>query len=166
MKAIQRAIQIAGSGLSTLAILAIAQGFVLNVAAQTVYKSVDDQGNVIYTDRPSVDYPVEVVAGLDIALTDSGAIVGQNDEASKQHAAENVAKQIRQNQDAEKVALQAHANEERAANCEIANQRLTKYSEAHRLYRQTSDGAREYLTDDELDSARTKAARTVDDWCG
>jgi hypothetical protein len=166
MRAIQRAIQIARSGLVTLVILALAQGFALNVAAQTVYKSVDDQGSVIYTDRPTVDQLAERVAGLDIVLTNSGAITGQNDEARKQHAAENVAKQIRQDQDAEKAVLQAKTNEERAANCEVANQRLTKYSEAHRLYREASDGEREYLTDDELDSARTKAARSVDEWCG
>ncbi len=166
MRAIQSAIQIAMSGLVTLVMLAIAQGFVLNVTAQTVYKTVDEKGNISYTDRPTVDYRVEIVAGLNIALTDSGAIVGQNDEARKQLAAEHTAQQIRQDQDAEKAALQANADEERAANCEIANQRLTKYSEAHRLYRQTSDGEREYLTDDELDSARTKAVRSVDEWCG
>ena len=149
-----------------LVMLAIAQSFALNVTAQTVYKTVDDQGTVIYTDRPTVNHPAEIVAGLDIALTDSGAITGQNDEARKQHAAEYTAQQIRQNQDAEKAVLQAKTNEERAANCEVANQRLTKYSEAHRLYRQTPDGEREYLNDDELDSARTKAARSVDEWCG
>lgn len=149
-----------------LGILAIAQGFALNVTAQTVYKSVDDQGIITYTDRPSLDYSLEVVAGLDIDRTNSRSIVSQNEEAGKQRAAENTANQIRKDQDIEKAALQANVKEERTANCELANQRLSKYSEAHRLYRDKGDGEREYLTDTELDTARTKAARSVDEWCG
>ena len=54
----------------------------------------------------------------------------------------------------------------RAENCRLAQERLTTYSEASRLYKTTEDGERVYLSDEELDATRADAIRAVSDWCG
>lgn len=109
---------------------------------------------------------VETVAGLDIDRTDDDRIRSGNEEFEKEVSAEKQVQEIRNDRNAEVAAVAAAQKEERAANCKLAKQRLTKYSESHRMYRDTGDGGREYLSDDELDSARTKAVRSVEEWCG
>ena len=140
------------------------------VSAQTVYKSLDDEGNVAFTDRPPMqqqvgDKPLDVME-LQIRLTDPAVVAANRDEGAKQARAEATAAGIRDQQeaaDAEKAAKQAEQN---AANCEIARSRLKRYSEARRLYREDEAGERNYLTSDEIDAERVSAARAVEDWCG
>ena len=53
----------------------------------------------------------------------------------------------------------------RVEQCKSAQERYKRYIESHRLYRETADGKREYLTDKELTEARARAKQTVDDYC-
>jgi len=145
--------------------LLLTQAFLVDVSAQNVYKTVDEQGNVIYTDRPPTNMPVEMVAGLDIARTDAEGISNQNEESRKQAAADNAAAQMRANQNAEEADMQAAVSETRKANCEEAQKRVTKYTEARRLYRDVGDGEREYLSDAEVDAERSDSVRAVNEWC-
>ena len=164
-----RAIQVARSAVLALGALALAQSLSFSVAAQNVYKTVDAVGNITYTDRPPLKQfngTIERVMGLDIDRTDDDTIRATNEEIGKQRVAEKQAQQIRNVENAEAATLAAAQKEERAANCKHANRRLTKYSEAHRLYRKTEDGGREYLSSAQLDSARTEAVRSVEKWCG
>jgi hypothetical protein len=55
--------------------------------------------------------------------------------------------------------------EQRQKNCEIARERLERYSLSRRLFRTNAAGAREYLDDAAVAEARTKAAADVQDWC-
>jgi hypothetical protein len=146
-------------------VLLLTQPFLLDVSAQNVYKTVDEQGNVIYTDRPPLNVPVETVAGLDISRTNSAGITNQNAESRQQAAADNAAAKIRAGQEAADASEQAELNEKRKANCEEANRRVTKYTEARRLYRDTGDGEREYLDNAEVDAERSDAIRSVSEWC-
>jgi hypothetical protein len=162
------AIQIIRSGLLTLGALAFTQAFLLDVTAQTVYKSVDEQGNITFTDRPPLnleDVELEAVAGLDISRTDTGGIARQNEESGKQAVADNAAEQMRANDDAEDAGIVAAEKEQRVAKCKNANERMTEYTKARRLYRTTGDGEREYLSDAELDAERSEAVRAVNEWC-
>jgi hypothetical protein len=64
------------------------------------------------------------------------------------------------------LAEQAARNaERRVKNCEIAQDRVERYEISHRLYRTTPDGEREYLSDAEIDEARTRAQADVQEWC-
>ena len=161
-----KAIDIAAKSALVIGALFFAQGFASVAAAQTVYKTVDDDGNITFTDRPPLNRPAERVEGLTIAATDDGFL----EESEKQQAADNVAAEIREQfeneQAAEEAQMAAAAEKERASNCQRANERLTKYSQAQRLYKTDATGERQYLNDDELDSARSKAARDVAEWCG
>jgi catalase len=158
-------IRITRLGAWTLGALLVMQAFLLDVSAQNVYKTVDEQGNVIYTDRPPVNVPVETVAGLDISRTDSAGINSKNVESRKQAAADNAAAQMRAAHDDEDASKQAKIDEKRKENCKAAKQHVTKYSEARRLYRDTGEGEREYLSDAEMDAERSNAVRSASDWC-
>jgi catalase len=145
--------------------LLLTQAFLLDVSAQNVYKMIDEQGTVIYTDRPPANMPVETVAGLDIARTDADGISNQNEESRKQAAADKAAAQMRATQNAEEAGMKAAVSETRKVNCEEAQKQVTKYSEARRLYRDVGDGEREYLSDAEVDAERSKSVRSVNEWC-
>jgi hypothetical protein len=134
------------------------------VLADTVYRSVDEDGTPIYSDRPSIDGYEDTVE-LSMRATDYNAI-----EQQKKAAAElaNAAK-VREGYEAEDAAnaeqIQATVAEQRAANCAAAQQRAEKYNTNRKLYKPLPDGGREYLSADELDAARAEAARTADEWC-
>ena len=53
-----------------------------------------------------------------------------------------------------------------AENCEIARERMDRYTVSRRLFRTNADGEREYLDDSAVAEARAKAAADVQDWCG
>jgi hypothetical protein len=134
------------------------------VVADTVYRSVDDNGTPIYADRPSADGYEDTVE-LNITETDYSAV-----EQQKQSAAELAkAAKVREGYEAEDAAsaaqTQATVVEQRASNCVAAQKRAEKYNTNRKLYKPLPDGGREYLSADELDAARAEAARTADEWC-
>lgn len=139
------------------------------LTAQTVYRVVDDTGNVSYTDRPpatqSADTAVDTMR-VQIKLTDPATVAANRANDLEAKRAADIAGGIRAQQAEEDAAEQARLQEQREANCEIAKQRFQKYSEARRLYRELGDGEREYLSSAEIDSERVAAADSVDEWCG
>jgi hypothetical protein len=59
----------------------------------------------------------------------------------------------------------AELREQRQKNCEIARERLDRYTVSRRLFRTNEAGEREYLDDAAVADARAKAAADVQDWC-
>lgn len=55
--------------------------------------------------------------------------------------------------------------EQRQKNCEIARERLDRYTLSRRLFRTNDAGEREYLDDAAVAEARAKATADVEDWC-
>ena len=134
------------------------------VCADTVFRSVDENGQVIYSDRPNTELPNEAVY-LSIQRSNTSQI------AAKKSSDEEIAAaaKIREDQEAGDVAeqeeLQAKVAAERQTNCERAKTRQEKYNTNRKLYRPQANGEREYLSDDEIDAARAEAASTVAEWC-
>lgn len=60
----------------------------------------------------------------------------------------------------------AQLREQRQKNCDIARERLERFTISRRLYRTNAAGDREYLSDQETAEARAKAQSDVQDWCG
>ncbi len=150
--------------------LVAAFGLSAGTAAQTVYKTVDDAGNVAYTDRPplqqeSAEQPLDVME-VEIQRSDR-ELVAANRAAEKENARVNgVVESIRANQEADDAARLAREEQQRSANCKLARERLTKYSQARRLYREDEAGERVYLSEQEIDAERANAVRAIDKWCG
>jgi len=165
-----RIIQLAGNGFAVLSSLLIVGLSVGSVSAQTVYKSVDGEGNVSFTDRPPLqqeigDKPLDVMA-VEIQRSDRELIAANRKSTQSDARANGVAADIRANHEAEDAAEQAEKDELHAKNCTLAKERLTKYSQARRLYREGDDGERSYLSEQEIDTERANAVRAIDQWCG
>jgi hypothetical protein len=122
--------------------------------AAEVYRSVDSQGNVVYSDRPE-DGAIPVT----IRTARVSAPVRAPRAADDAQAANEPSEATVQ------AAEAAQTAEDRAANCTAARERNERYSVSHRLYRVGSNGEREYLSDAEIDTARNEAVTAIARWC-
>jgi hypothetical protein len=140
----------------TAAIVTLSLLFAPALAAD-VYRTVDAQGNVVYSDRPDDASSVRVA----IRTTASGAPAAapQRDSAAAQTSVAVPDEATIEQAEREQLA------EDRAANCAAARQRNETYSTSHRLYRVDADGERVYLSDAELSQARVDAETEVSRWC-
>lgn len=152
--AINRRLALRLLGCTLLALAATA------ATAADVYRSVDAQGNVSYSDRPQNDDAERVAviasrAASEPARPQAAAAPQPTAPESEPATAEPPAPQP----------TRAEQAAERARNCEVARERATRYAESRRLYRNTPEGEREYLSDAEIDEARARAAADVETWC-
>lgn len=127
--------------------------------AAEVYRSVDENGVVVYSDRPDREGTERVFVATTRPPTPTPrpAASASKDEPSSDPEA--IGAETRLEPSAQEVA------EERRKNCEIARERAERYRASRRLYRNTSDGEREYLSDAEIDEARASANADVERWC-
>ena len=137
--------------LITLAFLAVTA-----LHGAEVFRYVDEDGNVAYSDRPVGQNAESIV------VTTNAPIVPLRPAAPAQPATaapeETVERQRREPTPEERAA-------DRAANCEIARERNESYAISRRLFRELPDGEREYLSDAQIDEARARAAADVEEWC-
>jgi hypothetical protein len=134
------------------------------LSATTVYRTVDEKGNVQYSDRPDREdtqaltirtpRPATPAATRTAAASPAPASGADDPAESAQGPTEA--------QLAEQAALTA---ERRAKNCATARGRVERYAISHRLYRSLPNGEREYLSDAEIDEARVRAEADVQEWC-
>jgi hypothetical protein len=132
-------------------------------AAADVYKFKDDQGNVLYTDKPST-LPAERL-NIQSQKTDTVAVAARQQEEMKR--LQDVDKTNQQAADQNKDQQQATqlTATQKAEQCGKAKQRYDSYLNSQRLYEQTPDGQRRYLSDAELDAARASAKASMDVMC-
>jgi len=133
--------------------------FPLGAFAAEVYRTVDDNGLVAYSDRPS-----EAAERIVIDTIDPPAPVATRSAAEANEAGETTSNpsplaQVPREATPEEVAA------DRTRNCQIARERDAAFSVAHRLFRNLPNGDREYLSDAEIDEARTRAQSDVASWC-
>lgn len=127
------------------------------LVAAEVYKSVDENGNVVYSDRPG---PGAEVVNVEAPYLGGGPAprtsptLGRSDSPDGGDAAAD---------DTEETPEERAAR--RAQNCAAAQERSERYATSHRLYRLTDDGEREYLSSAQIDEARAQAAADVERWC-
>jgi hypothetical protein len=150
-----KAIQIAGL-ITTLVVSGLA-------TADNVYKSVDEDGNVAFSDRPDADW--EETVELSISHTNPDQIKQENKADAEMATAIGIRVAGEAEGAAEQANRQAKLAQQRATQCEAAQKRSEKYNTHRRLYKELPNGEREYLNDDELDTARVDAARSVDELC-
>jgi hypothetical protein len=127
-------------------------------AMADIYRSVDENGQVVYSDRPSGDAErITVSAAPAAAPAAAGAPAGDGEQTADGDS--TVFAEVPREPTPEELAA------DRARNCEYARQMLESYATSHRLYRQGADGEREYLSAEEIDAARARAQSNVAAWC-
>lgn len=150
-----------------IALLAATTVLCTTAAAQTaeVYRSVDADGTVSYSDRPVDDSsrvvfvatPRPATAPPAPQPTPSTAPAVSADGAENEAAADAGSEPPPPTPD--------ELAAERAANCQTARERNERYQMSRRLFRALPDGEREYLSDAEIDAAKAAAVADVEKWC-
>lgn len=126
--------------------------------AGDVYVTKDERGNLVYTDRPAT-MPAQKV-GIQNTATDPAAVQQQYSERMQQYAADDAAAA-----DAKKAEPPVLTPQERAERCTQAKQRYDATMSSFRLYENTPDGGRRYLSSEEIDAVRAEAKKLVDVLC-
>jgi uncharacterized protein YdbL (DUF1318 family) len=137
----------------------------LSAALADVFKSVDAQGHVQYSDTPTPGStlvrmnnqhaPVQPTASASVSATRSSGAVGQS--------GDQVHQQLEQEAAARDVANQVAQT--RADQCKQATDIYNQSVQARRIYSTGPDGAREYLSDDEAAKARVAHKVEMDAAC-
>jgi len=119
-----------------------------------LYKYVDKDGKTVYTDTPPANSETKQ---LNIQ-TGTTAVPKSAVERDKelQKSREDAAK---------KAADAAKAAEQKDLACESARRYLLQYTSGGRVQRIDDKGERVFMSDDEIDAARAKAQKQVDDAC-
>ena len=127
--------------------------------ANDVYRTVDERGVVVYSDRPLSERsePVRVEASTpDRAQATPPAEPPADEQASPSQ---------READQAVLAAARAEQVEIRAAACREARAALEVYETSPRLYETLPDGGRRFLSDEEVVQARVQARQAVADFC-
>ncbi|MBS0614769.1 MAG: DUF4124 domain-containing protein [Proteobacteria bacterium] len=134
------------------------------LSSATVYKWVDAQGKTLYGDRPPDGVKAEVVQ-----LLGNRAPASTPTRASDTHASNTAPMRGTTSAPADvgtRKAVDQDVSEARAKQCADAQERYRKLIEGRRIYREGKDGERQYLTSEEIDSARLNAKTEIDAACG
>jgi hypothetical protein len=147
-------------------VLCLAGAFGAAAVAQeaSVYRWVDSQGIVHYTDQPAADSSAEELP-IRYRKTDRGALQARLKAKSELEAAGALREGQESEADAAADADRQKVLAERETNCKAAQDRVAKYTNALRLYKPGPNGERVYLTNEELDVERADANRAVEQWC-
>ena len=135
---------------------------VAGTASSQIYKWTDEDGNVHFTDKP-VEGDAERVA-IQSRRTDAERVQAQvqaRAEAAARAAEEEAAAQP-QGPTAEE--LQARA-EQRAEQCAKYRERLQRFVQSRRIYREDENGERVYLSEEEMQKAREDVENKVQEYC-
>jgi hypothetical protein len=128
--------------------------------ADGIYKSVDAQGHVVFSDRPSSVGAQKAQVAVQQADPHEAARLAKERllmkaEDNQRKKQENLESRNKAQQDAIKKEL-----------CKSSRDRYSFLKSVNRLYVPGSDGNREYYTDAQLEALRADARRTMNAACG
>jgi len=128
----------------------------LDVSASRFYKSVDENGNIVFSDRPDGASAEQIdvkVFTPDVPVPPVPGAKRTDEDAKKSDQAESAQQDVK--------ALQAT----RAENCKKAKAHLHKLQTISRLYTEDDKGVRTYVSDEERVKQLAKAHESISEWC-
>ena len=139
--------------------VAIAMAIAPAAVAQ-LYKSVDKNGRVIYTDQPPANADAKVI-NIPKGVTDAPS-------ASKSYVAqdkENEKKKKEASDKAAKAGDPAKKAQEDQARCAQARSAYQMYADGGRIFKNNEKGERVFLSDSDIESERARSRREMDEAC-
>jgi Domain of unknown function (DUF4124) len=127
--------------------------------ANEVYKTVDAQGHVVYSDRADTSAQKSTVR-VDPPNATEAARIAKEQEILK---AEEIQRNRQKSVEDAKKAQTDHAAQ---VQCENARSRYYALKDARRVYQRDADGNRSYYSDQEADAKREEARQAVTAACG
>jgi hypothetical protein len=146
-------------GAMTLALLALACA-ATPLPAQDVYRSVDAQGHVTYSDRGVVKDAPKTSLHVDEPDPAEVARLAHEDELLKAD------EQVRMRQQAIDDKNKAQQQRKRQQACEQARNHYNYLKDSARIYQRDTDGSRMYLSDEAADAVREQARQAMVSACG
>jgi hypothetical protein len=149
-------------------------GLAAMATAETVYKWVDSSGQVHFTDLPPQQGDARILSvyqresGMsDEEGSDSDDYSDEGGDSGTGPASQSGEATTPEPPVSEEAmaAVEADAAKAKVEQCKAAQDRYQRYIESRRLFRETKDGKREYLTDQQLTEARARAKQAADDYC-
>jgi hypothetical protein len=130
------------------------------VQADQVYKSVDAQGHVTYSDRPNstgaqkTDVAIQQADPAEAArlAKERQMLKAEDDQRKKQEATDNKNK--------------AQQDHDKQVKCQAARDQYNSLKDVARMYKLDADGNRTYLSDSEADAKRETARQVMNTACG
>jgi hypothetical protein len=128
--------------------------------ADQVYRSVDAQGHVTYSDRPNssaaqkTDVTVQQAdpAEAQRLAKERQMLKAEDDQRKKQQASDDKAK--------------AQQDHDKQTRCQVARDHYNSVKDAGRVYKLDSNGNRVFLTDAEVEANREAARQVMTTACG
>jgi hypothetical protein len=133
-------------------------------ASADVYKWVDPQGRVHYSDRPDADTAERVAVAS--RRSNPQAIAERTSAESARQQQANAQATEQQREQTTSQAVQKDLAKTRESQCKDAKEQYRVAIESQKLYRVGKDGERQYLTSAEIDEARMNARKAMDEICG
>jgi Domain of unknown function (DUF4124) len=127
--------------------------------ADQVYKSVDAQGHVTYSDRPNATGAQKTDIVYQQADPKEAARL------AKEHQVLNAEDDQRKKQDLAAGKAKAQQDKDRQARCQAAKDHYNSIKEG-RLYKRDADGNRQFMSDPEADAQRETARQVMNTACG
>jgi hypothetical protein len=127
--------------------------------ADEIYKSIDAQGHVVYSDRPETSTAQKAVVNVDRPDAKEAARMGKEQEILK---AEEVQRNRQKLADDAKKAQQEHAQQ---ALCDAARNHFYALKDARRIYERDADGNRIYYSDADANVKREESRQAMNAAC-
>jgi hypothetical protein len=128
--------------------------------ADQVYKSVDAQGHVTYSDRPNT------AAAQKTDVTVQQADPTEAKRLAKERQLLNAEDDQRKKQQADADKSKAQQDHDKQARCQSARDHYNSLKDVGRIYKRDADGNRVYLSDSEADAQREAARQVMNTACG
>jgi hypothetical protein len=142
------------------AVIAILSVLPLSAAIADVYRSVDAQGHVLYSDTPTPGAQLIRSGGTHPASPPSAPPA-----AASKPVKSNEPQPTAAEQQLASRAVQSDLAQTRAEQCKKAQEQYQKAIQARRIYNEGPNGERTYLTDEEADKARVASKLQMDEAC-
>ncbi len=133
---------------------------VFRAQAEDIYKSVDAQGHVVYSDRPSTSAAQKTEVAVqqpdpkeaERLAKERMLLKAEDDQRKKQELADSKTKAQQENN--------------KKAQCQNARNHYSVLKDSRRIFAPGADGSREYYTDAQADAMREEARRAMNAACG
>lgn len=146
-------------GATTVALLAFAFA-AASLQAQEVYRSVDANGHVVFSDRGTTKGAPKTSVHVDQPDPAEVARLAHEQELLK---ADDLA---RSRQEAVEDKSRAAQQKKKQVACDSARNRYYQMRDAARLYKRDADGSRVYYADEDADALRQQARQAMSAACG
>ena len=128
--------------------------------AQEVYKSVDADGHVVYSDRGASKSAAKTSVHVDEADPAEAARLAKEQQLLQAEDAQ------RSKQQAVDDKTKASADQKKQSACQNARNYYYRLRDSARIYQRDPDGNRVYYSDNEADAMREQAKRAMTSACG